>query len=150
MDHSPDPAAGRATPAPVCIARGYGPAKLPRFSLARTWDGPEASRPRAGQFLLQPEEAGEVVPQDLLGIEMTLVINNPDRAPVATLDHGPEHGQFVPALAQVQDLWFRSWVHPVEVETVEVGLHQLEDGGPVADVVVPVMPVVDNPDLLVA
>ena len=98
---------------------------------------------------MQPLQAGQVVLEDRPGIEVALVINDPARALIATFEHGPAHGQFVSALTESQELWCRTGVHSIEVETMEVALHQFEGGGPVPDVVVSVVPVVDDSNVCV-
>ncbi len=78
------------------------------------------------------------------------MVEDSDGAAVATRDGGPEHGEVVLALAESENLGLCSSVHAVEIETMQVGLHLSENVGPVGDVSVTMVPVVDDPDVTVS
>ena len=109
--------------------------------------GSGASFARCKQFALQPVQSGEVVLQNFLGVKVALVINDSDRALIVAVDYSTEHGQFVLSLGEGEDLRLCAGIHSIEVEAMQIRLHHSQDRRPVADVVVSVMPVVDDPDM---
>lgn len=78
------------------------------------------------------------------------MIKDPDGTAVATRDDGSEHGEIVLTLTEGENLGLCSGVHAVEVETVQVGLHLSENFGPIGDVSMTMVPVVDDPDVMVS
>lgn len=78
------------------------------------------------------------------------MIEDSDGPAVTALDNAPEHDEVVLALTEGENLRFCGSVHSIEVEAVEVGLHLFKVPGPVRDMAVAVMPVVDNPDVMVS
>ena len=73
--------------------------------------------------LLQPLK---VFAQGNFGIGVIAVIENADGTGVACLADNGDHGCLVLAFAEGKNLWLRALIHAVEVEAMEVGLHELK------------------------
>ena len=77
------------------------------------------------------------------------MIEDPDRTLISALNQNLEHALFMFSFSEGEDLWFGSRVHAVEVEAVEEGFHEIEVILPFLDPVMSVVPIVDDPNLIV-
>ena len=77
------------------------------------------------------------------------MIENTDRILIPTLYENVEHALFMFPFPDGEDLRLGSRVHAVEVEAVEEGFHEIEVILPFLDPVMSVVPIVDDPDVIV-
>jgi hypothetical protein len=77
------------------------------------------------------------------------MIKNADRSLIPALKQNFEHFLFMFSFSESQNLGLCPSVHAIEVEAVEEGFHEIEVILPFLDPVVSVVPIVDDPDVIV-